>query len=74
MSKQEKSPTGVPRVRLDTKQAKSAVGSLYQELDQALDAVGIQFQRERQAQEADAAQRSSDARRASALENPRGGR
>lgn len=60
-------PTGIKRARLRTDEAKSAVGSLNQRLDAALDEVRVAMERERQQAEAVRTQRSDDARRASAL-------
>lgn len=60
-------PTGIKRAKLRTDEAKSAVGSLNQKLDAALDEVRQAMERERQQAEATRAQRSDDARRASAL-------
>lgn len=67
-----KTPTGIKRAKLRTSEAKTAVGSLNQKLDEALDEVRLAMQRERQQQEAERSHRASEAGRAPALDNPRG--
>jgi hypothetical protein len=58
---------GAKRVTLRTDEAQAAVGSLHQKLDDALDVVRDAMLRERQAAEAERAERADDSQRATAL-------
>ena len=68
----EKSPTGIVRGKYQFDAAGSAVGSLNQKLDEAIDVVQEAFAREKQLREAEGMTREDDAKRAPALDNPRG--
>lgn len=62
-----KTPTGIKRASLRTDEATTAIGSLNQKLDSALDVVREAMLREREAKQAERAERSDDATRAPAL-------
>jgi hypothetical protein len=74
MDNMPESRTGVKRKTLRTDEARSAVGSLNQKLDEALDVVREAMLRERDRDAADRAERSDEAGRAPALNNPRSAR
>lgn len=69
MSGLDKSPTGIVRGRYKFGEAKSAVGSLNQKLDEAIDEVRLAFQREASVNQADEMTRETDAQRAPVLGN-----
>jgi hypothetical protein len=71
MANTEKTPTGVVRKTLRTTEAKSAVGGLNQKLDAALEEVRLAFQREAQANHAEAMETNADAKRAPMIGNRR---
>ncbi|MGD9958148.1 hypothetical protein [Nocardioides sp.] len=62
-----KTPTGINRAKLRTDEAKTAIGSLNQKLDSALDEVREAMLRERDAKAAETVDRASEAGRAPAL-------
>jgi hypothetical protein len=72
MPKREKSPTGIQRGQYDIDGARSAVGSLNRKVDEAIDEVAAAFERQRHVEAAAGMTRQADAKRAPALDNPRG--
>lgn len=72
MSKQIKTATGIVRKQRDIDSVKSLSADLHQALGEAIDLAQVSLTRQEQLAAGQAASRAQEARRAPALENPRG--